>query len=643
MGFSGAVWPVNPGRAEMAGRPCFAAVADLPEAPDAAFLAVNARAASGAVAALAARGCGGVVCFASGFAETGAHGLQADLVAAAAGMPLLGPNCYGLINALDGALLWPDEHGLARVDRGVAIVSQSSNIAISMTMQARGLPIAYVVCAGNQAQTGLADIAAALAADPRVTAVGLYVEGLGDPARLADVVGAAGKPFVALRSGRSEAGREASLSHTGSLTGGADAAEAYFKRLRIGLAPSIPAFLETLKLLHVHGPLRGARLAAACCSGGEASLVADAAFAAGVSTPAPDDAIRAALVETLGPHVAIANPLDFQTRIWGDDAAMEAMFASMAAIPADLFAYIFDPPRADRADPSAWRPALTAFERAAARSAAPAAVIATVPETMTEAEATRLAALGVAPLMGLEDAMAAMAAAATCGLARRPARAPVSPRRATADAPLRLWDEDRAKIALAAHGLAVPEGARAQSPDEAGAIALRLGGRLAVKRLGLAHKTEVGALALDIAPKDVAGAARALGPGPYLVERMVEGGVAELILGVRRDAALGPTLLIGFGGTEAELLGDAATLIIPADEAEIRAALDGLRLAPLLHGWRGGPAADPDAIVQSALAVARFAEAHAGALEELDVNPLIATQDGAVAADALIRIREPHP
>ncbi|MDH5798247.1 MAG: CoA-binding protein, partial [Paracoccaceae bacterium] len=185
MGYEGPIWPIHPTRDTLADERCFRAVAELPSAPDATFVGVNRQATVGVVNDLSEMGAGGAVCFAAGFAEAEAEAedareLQAGLVAAAGPMPILGPNCYGFINYLDGALLWPDQQGGRRVEKGVAIVTQSSNIAINMTMQARGLPLAYVVTAGNQAQTGLAEIGAGLIADPRVTALGLHIEGVGD-------------------------------------------------------------------------------------------------------------------------------------------------------------------------------------------------------------------------------------------------------------------------------------------------------------------------------------------------------------------------------------------------------------------------------------------------------------------------------
>ncbi|MEO0360819.1 MAG: acetate--CoA ligase family protein, partial [Pseudomonadota bacterium] len=585
------------------------------------------------VGALSAMGAGGAVCFASGFAETAEGARQAALVAAAGDMPLLGPNCYGFVNYLDGALLWPDQQGGRRVDRGVAVVSQSSNIAINLTMQARGLPIAYVVCVGNQAQTGLAEVAAALAADDRVTALGLYVEGVGDPVAFHAMAAAAGKPIVALKAGRSAAAQAAAVTHTASLAGGDAASRAFFARCGVAEVENLTELLEALKLLHVGGPTGGRRIASVSCSGGEASLAADAGSRRDLTFPAFSAAEAEAIRAPLNELVAIANPLDYHTFIWGDEERMSACFSAVAGADVDLTLFVIDFPRADRCDPSAWGPAVAAIKRAAA--AGRVAVVATMPENLPEAAAEDLAAAGVAPLCGLDDALAAAEAAAP----RRIGPPPAAQKRGRGGEP-RLWSEAEAKAALSAAGLAAPEGRRAETPEAAAKAAAALGGRVALKRLGLAHKTEVGAVRLGLRADDVEAAARAMGDGPYLVERMVEGGVAELILGVSRDPAYGPVMTLGFGGTEAELLGDAATLILPVAAEEAEAALRSLRLAPLLDGWRGRPKADVAAAARAAAAISAFALAHADRLEELDVNPLIVAPDGAWAADALIRMRE---
>ncbi len=243
MGFSGEIWPVHPSREEMGGRRCFRSVDALPAAPDAAFIGVNRELSVEIVRALSARGAGGAICYASGFreAESGAA-LQRALVLAAGDMPIVGPNCYGLINYLDCVPLWPDHHGGTPVDKGVAIVTQSSNIALNMTMQRRGLPIAYVASAGNQAQTSVAEIAAAFLEDERVTAVGLHVEGVADVTHFEAMARRArslGKPVVAVTAGRSDEGRRAAFSHTASITSSDAATAAFFVETR-DTAPRIP-------------------------------------------------------------------------------------------------------------------------------------------------------------------------------------------------------------------------------------------------------------------------------------------------------------------------------------------------------------------------------------------------------------------
>jgi acyl-CoA synthetase (NDP forming) len=274
MGFAGEIWPVHPKLEEVLGRRCYRSVADLPEAPDAAFVGVNRSLTIDIVRELAGRGAGGAVCYASGFREAMAEladggQLQANLVEAAGDMPIIGPNCYGLVNALDGALLWPDQHGAVRIDRGVAILTQSSNIAINLSMQRRGLPIAYLMTAGNQAQTGLSDLACAVLEDPRVTAVGLHVEGFDSVAalqRLARRARELKKPVVALKVGKSEQARQATVSHTASLAGSDAVSAALLDRLGIGRVDTLPELIETLKLLHVTGPLASDEISSMSCS-----------------------------------------------------------------------------------------------------------------------------------------------------------------------------------------------------------------------------------------------------------------------------------------------------------------------------------------------------------------------------------------
>ncbi len=634
LGFTGDLWPVHPSQPSIGGLPAFRDLADLPAPPDAAFIAVNRHATLAAVRQLAAMAAGGAVAYAAGFAEAGPDGadLQRSLVAAAGALPLLGPNCYGLLNYLDGAALWPDQHGGVKVARGVAVVTQSGNIGCNITMQRRGLPLAYMVTLGNQAVVGLAEAIRALAADPRVTAIGLHVEGIGDPAGFADAVLAAGAtPIVALTTGASAAGARLAVSHTASLAGNDAVMDAWLRRLGVARVRSVPVLLETLKLLHLGGRLPGRAIASMSCSGGEAALIADRAEAFGLTFRPFTAAEHAAVAATVPPLVTVSNPLDYHTFSWANGPALTATFAAVLGCGFDLAALILDYPRSDRCDETDWRIAAAAL--AAARGRQRAAIIATLPELLPEAHAEALMAGGIAPLLGIDDALAAIAAAATPP-AGVPPRLPPAPAGAGV-----LLDEAAAKRALAAHGVAVPA-SRVVAAAEAAAAAAALGFPVAVKALGLAHKTERNAVRLDLRDAAaVAEAAAALG-GRLLVERMVQDRVAELIVGVARDPALGPYLLLGSGGVLAELVGDRRILLLQADAQAIRAALLELRVGGLLRGHRGRPAADLEALVACVAAIQDYALAVLPRLLELDVNPVIAGAHGAVAVDALIRLAE---
>jgi acetyl-CoA synthetase len=384
-GFTGEVWSVNPGRAQMAGRPCYGSVAELPAPPDAAFIAVPREATVAVVEDLAVLGAGGCVCYAAGFAELGAEGraLQDRLAAAAGEMALIGPNCYGLLNYLDGVALWPDLHGGGRVERGVAIVSQSGNIALNLTMNQRSVPLAYVISVGNKAVTGLGDCIEALIADPRVAAIGLYIEGLRDVvgfSRAAAAALAKGVPLVALTVGSSHVGRRLALSHTASLAGEAALAQALFQRLGIVQVNALPALLETLKFLALNGPLDGNRLMLMTCSGGEAALVADLAEPRGLELAELSEGQATALRRLLSDFATVSNPLDYNTGIWGDPVALEACFATMMAGESDATLLVLDTPKADLAGCEDWDQPITAMIGARARHGRPAAVACSLPE-----------------------------------------------------------------------------------------------------------------------------------------------------------------------------------------------------------------------------------------------------------------------
>jgi len=630
MGFRGPVWPVHPTKSKVGGLKAYASLADLPAAPDATFVGVNRLATVDVVGELARMGAGGAICFASGWTEAGAPGLQAGLVKAAGGMPILGPNCYGVINYLDGALLWPDQHGGVRVDRGVALVSQSSNIVINLGMQQRGLPVAYVACLGNAAVVGLAELAGALLDDPRVTAVGLYIEGIDDApafAALAERARAMGKGVVAIKSGKTELARSAAASHTAALAGGGAASSAFLRQVGVAEVLTPSELIETLKIFHVHGPMIGTRLCSLSCSGGEAGLVADLAAPHGLEFPPVPQATHERLHAVLGEIPTIANPLDYHTFIWGDGPKTTEVFSAMlAAYDAGLF--LIDSPRVDRCDPSGYDPAFRAIVAAQQATGKPAFPVASLAENFGEARVQAMLAEGVCALLGVETALAAVKAAQTApGVAGWRPVAALAPREA------RLLSEAEGKVILAAAGVAVPGSVTGETLAEV-AGKVRFSAPYALKGLGFAHKTEAGAVRLGLA--SLAGQAEMPGATGYLVEEMVTGAVAEVLLGLRRDPVYGVTLTLGMGGVTAEVLADTVTLVLPVTVPQVLAAARGLRLWPLLDGYRGRSRADMGAVADVAVRLGALMLADDG-LEEIEINPIMVRATGAVAVDALVR------
>ena len=669
MAFDGEIWPVHPTRNSIEERPAFRSVAQLPGSPDAAFVAVNRHATIESVAELAELGAGGAVCYASGFLESqdGAD-LQRALVAAAGDMPIIGPNCYGALNYLDGAPLWPDQHGGRRLhprERGVAIVTQSSNIAVSLTMQQRGLPLAYVVTAGNQAQLGVSDLAAAMLEDGRVSALGLHVEAF-DSIPGFEALAAMARdrrvPVVVMKAGRSEPGRAAALTHTASLAGSEPGAGAFLKRMGFARAHGIGELLETLKFLHVHGPLEGVRLGALCCSGGEASVVADAVQESALTCPglAPDRI--AAVAATVHPLVRVDNPFDYHTFDWGDETALTATFTAFAQGGLDANLLLLDFPRGDRCVDDDWWASVNAFERAMNTVGGKGAIMATMAENLPEATAAELIERGIAPLVGVREALSAMGCAVSIGAAWNSTfPAPLIHNRTGPMEP-RVLDEAESKARLASCGIEVPYGEVVHSADEAVAAAKTIGAPVVLKTLGIDHKTDRGALRLNLRePAAIRIAADTLAesvpapvtgsdtpdaggaPGRLLIERFITDTVAELIVGLHRDPQFGLLLTLGSGGVFVELVADTVTVLLPTTETDVREALSALRCSPLLEGFRGGEPADVDAAAATVLAIAKFAAEHADSLEELDINPLAIRPRGrgAIALDALVRMREP--
>ncbi|MGA9025891.1 MAG: acetate--CoA ligase family protein [Steroidobacteraceae bacterium] len=660
IGFSGQVWRVHPHRPSTAAMRYYRSVLELPGAPDAAFVAVPNSEAGAVAAALAKRGAGGFVCFTAGFSETGTEAgerLAKDLSRAAGALPFFGPNCYGFVNFLDRCALWPDQVVGPRLERGVALICQSGTIALTLMFNGRSLPIGQVFTVGNQTRLAVEDLIEFLCDDPRISAFGLYIEGIKNTerfARAADKARVAGKPIAVIKAGRTEAAVNTARSHTGALAGSDGVFEAFCRQAGLARCDTLSTLCETLKLFHSGGPLGGGKILIMGPSGGDMAMTADVARGLALDfAPVPADK-SVALRGLLTDRVAIANPFDINTYLWFDPRALRRVFKEVLSSGYDAVGFMLDSPPENAADTAAFDAVIDVFidaarDRPANTAPTRAALIASLPETISTRIRQDCLDNGVAPLQGQREALEALALAGAVGAAWRSNPVPQlqapSPPAATSRS-TRTLTEHEGKAALAEFGVRIPRG-MVGSPGAAADAAVTLGFPVVIKALGahLEHKTEVGGVALNVrtvADAIAAGERLRRLSDTLLIEEMIGGGVAEILVGITCDPQFGQVLVLGAGGVLAELLGDTTSLLPPWNRTAVHAALRRLRVAKLLDGYRGKPAADVEALVAIILGVARFASAHLDSLIELDVNPVVVRPlgKGAVAVDALIRLHK---
>jgi acyl-CoA synthetase (NDP forming) len=460
-----------------------------------------------------------------------------------------------------------------------------------------------------------------------------------------------GKQVVAFKAGNSELGAKLALSHTSSLAGSDKLYDALFARLGVIRVDNIAGLLETAKLAAIAGVLRRERLAVFTCSGADNLMTADLAARHGVALPELSPAQTAALRAELPDFASISNPLDYNTSLWGNREALTRCFTTVMQGEVDAGMLIVDYPPSDPAGQRDCDVSVDALIAACRAAGGKTPLVASDLSELIPAPArVRMISQGCTPLQGLETAVAAIGALA--GRGRQPAdealAQPDLPPLAGAPTLREEWD---CKQRLARFGLKTPAG-RLVPPAEAAHAAAEIGFPVALKlgRPALAHKTEAGAVALNLGSKAeveqaVAAMTAALArhqpglvPELFLVERQVTGAVAELIVGLSRDPQFGLVMVVGMGGVLVELVEDAASFLLPTTRAAVVEALGRLKVAKLLKGYRGKPAGDIEAAVDAVMAIAAFAEAHGDRLAELDVNPLMVLPagQGALAVDALI-------
>jgi len=658
-GYAGAIYPVNPKGGTIQGLPGYASVLDTPTAPALAILAVPAPAALQAVRDCAERGVRGVIVLSAGFAEAGPEGaaLQAGMVRVARehGMRLLGPNCLGAVNvanSLVGSFSIALEQSMPPAGQA-GIVSQSGNIG-SLTMRnmaSRGLGVSRFIATGNEADVDVADGIAALAQDDATRIILCCMETCRHAGRLAaalEMARARNKPVIVLKIGATEQGQAAAASHTGALTGSDAVFDAVFRRHGVLRVRSFEELLDVGHAAALLGPERlpatdGVTLVAA--SGGFGIMMADAMVQAGMTLPPLAEATRALIREAV-PTAGTHNPVDASAQM---SARPDILLKMLSALQGDasgstlvlLLALSLYNPRLR----GVYLEALSKI-----RASHPDRLLVIISQGPPDAVA-EINALGIPVFPSIPAAATGMAGLVRLGqLAALPPAAAYSGPVDAVD-PTVFRNEFHAKKALATAGIGVPREEVVASADEAVRSARATGYPVVLKIASedIAHKTEIGGVALDLADDEavrqafgrIMDNARTRAPAArldgVLVAPMVRGGV-ELIAGVSRDPVFGPVVMVGFGGIYAEILKDVAVQVAPVSEEEALHMIRGLRMFPLLDGARGRPKADVAAAARTVARLSEFACRHAAEVAEIDMNPILVRPEGegVLVLDALM-------
>ena len=655
-GFTGEIYPVNPRAETIGGLRCYPDIASIPGTPDVGIVLLGAERAHLAVRELAAKGTAAAIVLASGYTETGEDGArrQRQLIEAAGGMRILGPNTIGLVNLSDNIVL--SASGALEMDHfpvgGIGVVSQSGGILGALLSRAapRGIGLSKLISTSNEVDLELADFVDHLADDPETKVIALYVESIRNPAkfRAAALKAAnAGKPVVAFKIGRSEAGAKAAVSHTGALAGADSMYDALFRQVGVIRAQTFGDLLDIPVALATGRNLRGNRIAILTSTGGAGTLVSDDLGMQGFDTPPPDAATAEALrALQSGDHAVLdRNPIDVTLAGLQPDLLRGAIKVLLASPSYDALAIIVG-------SSSLAMPELMAGAIEDCLPLSDKPVIAYVSPHAPEVGAL-LTQRGVPAFAAAESCAAALGAMRKVGEWQAPAPADAArPTVPIDDLPSGSLDEAQAKQLFTRFGIDCAGERVVATPSEAEAAARELGGRVVLKILSaqITHKSDVGGVAVNLTPQTVGARLQAMAseveakagvrPERFLVQEMVGGGT-ELILGMHHDV-LGTAILLGMGGVTAELFKDTSMRLLPPQGGLRREEAIGmaqeLKTWPLLDGFRGRPKADVEALATAIVAFSRMAAQLGDRLAEAEINPLFVLPEGqgVRAADGVV-------
>ena len=654
-GYRGTVYPINPTRTEVQGLRCFPDLKALPDVPDVVVVAVAGELAVAAVDECAQAGVALCIVMSSGFGESDPAGKAREQAMAARararGMRIVGPNSQGLANFGNGAVasfstMFTE---VAPADGPVGIISQSGAMSVIPygLLRSRGVGVRHSHATGNDCDVTVCELATVVAEDPALKLLLLYLEGIPDPWHLAEAAGIArarGLPIVALKAGRSAAGQEAALSHTGALANEDRTVDAFLAEHGIWRAQTMVDLVDTAQLYLKGWKPRGRRLVAISNSGAVCVLTADAASAANMPLEPLSPATQAELKTILPGFATTTNPVDITAALLTNSGLFGAILPPIARDPAADAFLIGIAVAGAGYDVDAFAKDTAHF---AAETGKPL-VVAAPQHSVSE----RFKALGLAVYPTEGEAVHALGqylshAELQRAAAVRDAPVPRKPRTAGAAT---LLDEATSLALLATRGVAVARHKLCHSEAGARAAFESLGGAPVVVKgctADASHKSELGlvrvglgdAAAVAAAYREMTNSAREAGirlSGVIVAERVR--GQRELMIGARLDPVFGPVVLVGDGGKYVEAMPDAQVLLPPFDAAQVERSLRRLRIAPLLDGVRGEPALDVAAFCRAAVAVGELMRDDSAGITNLDINPVIvrARGEGCVAVDAVI-------
>ncbi len=662
--FQGRILPINPQYGQIADLPCFPDITSLPIWPDLLAVAVPGPKVEGVLREAAAAGIPAAIVFSSGFAEIGTDDGQAmqhriSALARETGLRVLGPNCTGIVNVRSGAAcnILPSVRDLPMVPGGVGLVGQSGALGyVVFQAMHRGVGFSRLISTGNSCDVDIADLISFLVDDADTRCIACLFESVPSGPRLLAALERAfraGKPVVACKIGTTAAGGRAALSHSGMLAGDAATYAAVFERTGVIQVDALEALLETALFFARAGRPSAGGIGILSGSGGSVVMAADKAERHGVAMPQPGALVVAALRERLPGFATVANPADITAESIRDETMYAECVRIFAQDPAFASVAVLMPSAHGEAAVTRAR----SMEALAARLGKPLSLV--WMNEWHEGPGTRVydASERIATFRSLDRCMAAyrrwfdqarrrpILEARPESLAPHPAAAQARALLAAA-APGTAFSERASKAILALYGVPVVEEALCRTREEAMAAATRMGFPVVAKveAASIRHKSDMGGVRLGLRDAPAVAVAfdaimAACGTAPDLAGVVIQPQVpagTEMLIGARQDPQFGPLVVFGFGGTLVEVMGDVAVRLAPVIPAEVRDALDGLRMRPVLDGVRGEAPRDLDAFCAMVAAVSRLAADHPDLIAEVDVNPVILHPQGGMAVDALV-------